>query len=195
MRACAPWFAFAGASALFVLTGNANASPQASATLDVGAAATGADGGVTDHAEFFVGLRGDVLFGRDGPREMGAGPFFAVGTFAFDAIEIGGGVAGLLPVHETFPLVASLGAFVRADTDAGVEPGVAARLFWGSRSYNFHGVYGMSAGVALEFHQTLGASKTSALLVAASLDLGVMTLPIVALVNLLRGPSVSAATW
>ena len=185
--------AFLGAAMPVAWAARAAADPQASATFDVGVAATGSRGDVSDRGELFLGLRGDVILGRQGPRDFGAGPFRAVGSFAVDSIELGGGAAALLPVHETFPLVASVGAAVRADGELGVEPAVLAKVFWGTRSYNFHGAYGMSAGVSCGFHQTLGASKTSALLVAAELDLAVMALPIVALVNLVRGPTAEAA--
>ncbi len=174
--------------------GEVGATPQANAGLTIGGAAVGNDGAFWDHAEFHMGLRGDVMFGRDRPGHFGFGPFVEVGTFALDELQFGGGATLLMPVDNTLPLVASVGAFGRiGDDDFGLEPGLSGALFWGTRSYNFHANYVMSAGLVLGFRQSLGESKESTLMLAAQLDLAVLGLPLVALINLMRGPTAAAA--
>ncbi len=172
----------------------ARAEPQANAGLTIGGAAAGNDGEFWDHAEFHMGLRGDVMFGRGRPGHYGFGPFVEVGTFALDELQFGGGATLLLPVDSTLPLVASVGGFGRiADDDFGLEPGLSAALFWGTRSFNFHANYVMSAGLLVGFRQSLGESKKSSLMLAAQLDLAVLGLPLVMLINLMRGPTAAAA--
>ncbi len=168
----------------------ARAEPQGNASLTLGGAGVGADGEFWDHAEFHLGLRGDVLFGRDQSDDFGAGPYLELGTFAFDELQLGGGGSVLFPIHDSLPLVASVGGFARiGDDDFGVEPGIAGSLFWGSRSYNFHASYVMAMGLLVGYRATFGESRESALLVAAQLDLGLLGVPLVALVNLMRGPT------
>jgi hypothetical protein len=183
--------------ALFALTfvaQRASAEPQANAGLTLGGAAVGQDGEFWDHGEFHMGLRGDVLFGRDDVRDFGAGPFVEVGTFAFDELQFGGGGSLLLPVHESFPLILSAGAFGRiGDDDFGLEPGVSGSLFWGTRSYNFHANYVLSAGILAGYRHSFGDSKETTLLIAAQVDLAIIALPFIMLADTIRGPSADAA--
>lgn len=187
--------AICGASVLAALVVSSvaaelHAEPQLNAGLEVGGAAAGTDGGFFDRPEFLLGLKGDVMFGRSAPWDFGVGPYLEFGTLAFDEIQFGGGASVHLPVHETFPLVASVGPYGRyGDDDFGVEPGVATALFWGSRSYNFHDNYVMALGVSVGYRASFGESAESALLVSAHLDLALLGLPIVALVSWLGGPS------
>lgn len=168
--------------------------PQANASLTLGGAGVGQEGEFWDHPEMHLGVRGDVLLGRDSVGDFGVGPYVEVGTLAFDELQFGGGGSVLLPVNDHFPLVASLGGFGRwADDEYGLEPGVTAALFWGSRSYNFHANYVMTGGLLVGFRQSLGESYESALVIAAQLDLAFMGIPLVALVDLMRGPSEEAA--
>lgn len=172
---------------------SAHADPQGNVGLTIGGGAVGAEGRFWDHAEFHMGLHGDVMFARDDPWDFGVGPYLEIGTFAFDEFQFGGGPTFHIPVHETWPLVASLGAFGRiGDDDFGLEPGLAAGLFWGSRSYNFHGDYIMAAGLSVGFRQVLGESRESTLLVAAHIDLLALGIPFVLLINALRGPTAEA---
>jgi hypothetical protein len=185
-----------GAATLFAMVSGVSdvaAEPQANAGLTLGGAAVGPGGEVWDHAEFHLGLRGDTLFGRDDAFDFGIGPYVELGTMAFDELQFGGGATMLLPIHETLPLVASVGAFGRVgDDDYGMDPGFAGALFWGSRSYNFHANYVMMAGLSVGYRQTFGQADESMLLIAAHLDLAALGLPLVALINLLRGPTAEA---
>jgi hypothetical protein len=170
------------------------AEPQANAALTVGGAGVGSEGAFWDHAEFHIGLRSDVLFGRDATADFGGGPYVEIGTLAFDELQIGGGGSLLFPVHPSLPMIASAGAFGRiGDDDFGFEPGIAGSLFWGSRSYNFHANYVMALGLLVGYRHSFGSSRESALLVSAQIDLAVLGLPFVALAGAARGPSSEAA--
>jgi hypothetical protein len=184
------------ASALVTLVStSARADPQYNAGLVVGGAAAGSDGGFFDRPEFALGLRGDVMLLRDDPWDFGIGPYLEFGTLAFDELQLGAGASFHLPIHETFPLVASLGPYGRYGDDGfGFEPGISGGLFWGSRSYNFHEDYVMAVGLSLGYRVSFGDSKESALIVAAQVDLAMLGLPIVALVNWMRGPTDDAAS-
>jgi hypothetical protein len=175
-------------------SGWAHADPQANASMTLGGAGVGTEGQFWDHPEMHLGARGDVLFGRDGVSDFGAGPYVEVGTLAFDELQFGLGGSVLLPVNDHFPLVASAGGFGRVgDDDYGLEPGICGALFWGSRSYNFHANYVMAGGLLVGFRQSFGESHESALLIAAQLDLAFMGIPLVMLVDWMRGPSPEAA--
>ena len=176
-----------------VVARRAEAEPQGNASLTIGGAAVGDHGRFWGHAAFHLGLRGDVMFLRGKAGDFALGPYVEVGTLAFSEVQLGGGISALLPVTNTFPLVASVGAFGRYGNDGfGPEPGVSGALFWGTRSFNYTANYVMAAGLLVGFRQSLGESKESALLIAAQLDLAAMGLPIVALINLMRGPTAAA---
>ncbi len=173
---------------------SADAEPQANASLTLGGAGVGSEGRFWDGAEFHLGVRSDVLFGRSSGTDFGVGPYVEVGTFAFDQLQFGGGASLLLPVSETFPLVASFGPYGRyQDDEFGLEAGLGGALFWGTRSYNFHENYVMVGGLLVGFRESLGPSHESMLVIAAQADLAFIGLPIVMLIDLMRGPSSEAA--
>jgi hypothetical protein len=179
--------------AIVLGTAAASASPQGSVGLTLGAAGFGEQRAIWDKTLFQLGLHGDVLFGREGNRDFGLGPFVEVQTLGFDDIELGGGASALLPVLENFPLVLSAGAYGRGTGTYGFEPGLTGELFWGSRSYNYHASYVMSAGLLAQFRYGLGDARETAIVVGAQLDLEVLSLPFVFLYQALRGPSPEAA--
>ena len=51
----------------------------------------------------------------------------------------------------------------------------------------------MTVGLSVGYRQTFGQADESALLIAAQLDLAALGLPLVALINVLRGPTAEAA--
>ncbi|EYF03593.1 hypothetical protein [Chondromyces apiculatus] len=171
----------------FTASTAARADPQGTAALTVGLAGVGAERALWDTTVFHLGVRGDVLFLRDGPRDIGLGPYAEVLTHAFDELQLGGGASLLLPVSETMPLVLSAGAYGRSgEARYGFEPGLAASIFWGSRSYNFHSSYGMAGGLLVQGRVGLGSSGESAVVIGAQLDLAILTMPVVLLVNALK---------
>lgn len=172
----------------------ARADPQANAGLTVGLAGRGFDRAVWDRSVFHLGFRGDVLLGRSGNRDFGFGPYGELLTYAFDEFQVGVGASALLPVSDSFPLVVSAGIYGRSGGDPkGLEPGVAAALFWGSRSYNFHAGYVMAGGLLAQMRLGLGELKETTIMLGAQLDLAFMTLPVVMLFNAATGPSPEAA--
>ncbi|AUX48272.1 hypothetical protein SOCE26_098040 [Sorangium cellulosum] len=173
--------------------GPAHAEPQASAGLTVGLAGAGLERRFWDVTLFHAGLRGDVLFGREGNDDFGVGPYAEVLTHAFDEIQLGAGISALAPVLDLFPLVVSTGLYGRWSEDGGpLEPGVTAAVFWGPRSYNFHSSYGMSTGLLAQMRLGLGASRETAVVLAAQLDVTLLGLPFILLVNAIQGPSPEA---
>ncbi len=174
--------------------GTARAEPQASVGVTLGLAGAGLERRLWDTTVFHAGLRGDVLFGRTANDDFGVGPYAEVLTHAFDELQAGAGVAGLVPVLDSFPLVLSAGMYGRWSDDAkAVEPGIAAAAFWGVRSYNFHSRYALSTGLLAQMRLGLGDSRETAVVLAAQVDLALLGLPFVYLFNAMKGPSPEAA--
>lgn len=169
----------------------AAADPQASVGVTVGAAGEGLDHEIwRRRTAFHLGLHGDVLFGRKTTSDFGIGPYAEVMTHAFDEVQFGGGVSGLLPVIDAFPIVLSAGAYGRKGSEGyGLEPGVAGELFWGSRSYNFHSKYMISGGLVGQLRYGLGASHETSIVVAAQIDVLLLAMPVMFLITAARGPS------
>jgi hypothetical protein len=185
---------FAAPAIVMLSSGSARADVQGTAGLTIGAAGTGVDRKIWDRTVFHMGLHADVLFGRSRSTHFGLGPYVELFTNALDEVQFGGGVSGLLPVLDPFPLVLSVGAYGRkGDDDYGVEPGVAAELFWGTRSYNFHSNYVMTAGIIAHMRYGLGPSRETSIIVGAQLDFAALGLPLVFLINAVRGGSKDTA--
>jgi hypothetical protein len=155
--------------------------------LTLGAAGVSKAPDIWSSTRLHLGAHGDVLFGRKSNDDFGIGPFAEVLT-AFNDLQVGGGASALLPVHSYLPLVLSAGGYGRYARADGWEPGVSGQLFWGSRSYNYHGNYVLAGGLRLEFRQGLGASEERSVILAAHLDGQVLALPFVFLYEWIRGP-------
>ncbi|MFO0611339.1 MAG: hypothetical protein U0414_02035 [Polyangiaceae bacterium] len=178
------------AAAVVLPTPGALAEPQVNAGLTVGVAGRGFLREPWEETEFHLGLRGDVLFGRNNERQFGVGPYVEALTDGFDEFQFGGGASLLLPVIDSLPIVASFGAYGRIGAEGfGLEPGIATSLFFGSRSYNFNSNYVMAFGVLPEFRYGLGDSREMTFIVALHLDLAFFSLPIVYLADAIRGGS------
>lgn len=187
-RCVRPWIFCGTIAALSCAATAARAEPQASVGLTIGAAGEGHNPRIWDRTAFHLGLHGDVLFGRRGSSDFGVGPYAEVFTHAFDQIQVGGGVSGLLPVFDAFPLVLSAGGYARKGRDDhGVGPGLAAQLFWGTRSYNFHSPYVLSGGLLAQMRYGLGAARDMSIVIAAQIDVAALALPVILLINAARG--------
>jgi hypothetical protein len=184
--------AAAALAATLACPGLAHAEPQSTAAATLGVAGTGDSHAVWRSTTLHAGLRGDVLFGRSSGRDFGVGPYAELGTVGFRDAELGVGASLLLPVNDTFPVVVSGGVYGRA-AEGSLEPGLAAQLFWGTRSYNFDSSYGMAAGVLVQARYGLGAIGGTAIIVGAQLDLRAASLPFVMLVDAVRGTSNESA--
>jgi hypothetical protein len=171
-------------------TAVATADPQGNAGITIGVAGRGYDRGIWDETVFHLGMRGDVMFARDDVHDFGVGPYLELFTYAFDELQMGGGVSLLLPVIDTFPIVASVGSYARiGEDDFGFEPGIATALFFGSRGYNFTSNYVMAGGLLVQARFGLGDSGETSILLGAHLDTAFLGLPIVFLIDALRGGS------
>lgn len=126
---------------------------------------------------YHLGGRLDVLFLRETPRDMAIGPYVDVASEAFDTLQAGGGAAWLFPAGET-AFVLSSGAFARRSA-FGWEPGMAASLFWGSRSYNYHSAYTLGVGLFVQGHYGFGDGKQADAIAGVQIDLEYFALPFV----------------
>ncbi len=172
--------AFAGCTAA---SSDAFASPEFSVGATTGIALADLRTGPVVPA-FHLGGRADLLFLRNRPLETAFGPYLEFGTIAFETFEFGGGGSWLVPGLD-LPLVVSAGAFARSSV-VGVEPGVVANLFWGSRSYNFHSRYGMAFGLFGEARAGLGASRSMDAVLGVRVDLAALALPFLLAYQALR---------
>lgn len=174
---------------LTVITSRALAEPQTTAAITIGAAGRGAQHKFWQETAFHLGGRGDVLFGRSSVSSFGFGPYAEVLTHSFKEVQFGTGAEVLFPIIDGFPLVVSAGAYGRYAPVVGIEPGVAASMFWGLRSYNHHGPYNMAGGLLAQFRYGLGASGETAIIISAQLDVVALSLPVQFLINAIRGGS------
>jgi len=175
--------------ALRSLPSEARADPQGTLGVTIGAAARGYGDDVFSEPAISLGARGDVLFGREGPSDFGAGPYLEVVTLAFDEAQFGGGLAVLFPILDSAPIVLSAGPYVRAEGLWGAEPGVASSVFWGSRSFNFSSAYVIALGVLAEARVGVGPSRESSFVIGLQLDAAFLGSPLVFLVDAIRGGS------
>ena len=158
------------------------ATPQVTSDLSVGGGARfvpGATPGV-----FSMALRADVLFGPPGPYVPRVGPFVSVRTDDFNDLVPAAGVSFLVPLTSTTPLVLSVGGAV--DLTAPSRAGVLGRLWWGSRSYNYHFAYGLTVGVWVEGRYLPAhgnGTDTADLIAGADFDLEVFSLPFILFYN------------
>lgn len=168
----------------------AAAVPQLTTAMTMG----GGVGNLTDSpsrsAVFHLGAWSDILFLRDKESAVGLGPYVQVATTAFSSLELSAGPTFLVPLGGPV-LQLSAGPNLRLAT-GGPYGGVLGRAFFGSRSYNFHSIYGFAVGGFLEsrvlFGGPPGASAQTDLIVGAQVDFLVLALPVVFAVEAIRGP-------
>ena len=128
-----------------------------------------------------LGIHGDVLIGRDGAGAWGAGPCAEVWT---DWQGWGGGLgaSALVPILEDWPLVGSATVQWR-ELDGTGEPQTTGEIFWGTRSYNYHGAYEMSGGVVVGGRVGFGEMGERAISISLHIDGEVLMLPVVMLIG------------
>jgi len=160
----------------------ARAAPQWNVGLLASGCLLGDRGAAFERAAFCGSARGDLLFLRERTADFGLGPYLALGTTAFEDLRVSGGASALLPLAEDFPLVFSLGALLRNEGDVGVSGSV----FWGLRSYNFHGSYNVAMGLSLSAERTFGDSATNSLALGVQIDGAVLVLPFLLLAGALQ---------
>ena len=171
-----------------LLASRASADPQLTTTANVGVAGHGDRAELWSSTRLAAGLRGELLLGRNKDADFGVGPYVeALTTASFGDVQVGGGASVLVPVHSYLPLVLSAGAYASRREPWGWEPGLAGELFWGSRGYNYHSVYAMSAGLFAGVRYALGESKNVVLLAGARVDLELLAIPFLFLWGTVRG--------
>jgi hypothetical protein len=168
----------------------ARADPQLSTGLTVGAAGKGSRSQLWSSTDLSLGLRGELLLGRNRDAAWGLGPYVEVlTTSGFSDIQAGGGATLLVPIHAYLPLLVSAGGYVGHQNRWGWEPGIAGELFWGSHGHNYHSLYALSGGVFAGGRYALGDSREVTLLVGARIDLELLALPFLLAWGALRGGS------
>lgn len=176
-RLLSTFAAMAVATGATLPAGSVEAHPQITAGATTGVAFTDMRADNGPRFAYHLGARLDLLFLRDGPRDMAIGPYVDVVTAGFDTFEGGGGLAWLVPTGST-AFVLSAGGFARTSR-YGWEPGASGTLFWGARSYNFHSAYAISAGLFAQGRYGLGDGKQADAIVGVQLDLEYLALPFV----------------
>lgn len=162
----------------FSVASVAHAIPQINAGVTIGGGAVVAPSDLTDGI-FHLGLHSDVLFGRDDPRDLGLGPYVELLTADFASLDAGAGLTVLLPIHDTFPLMLSAGGAYSV-REGGDDVVLATRVAWGSRSYNYHAVYGLAAVVFVDVRAGIDSGSVE-IIGGASLDLALLVLPVLGL--------------
>jgi len=166
----------------------AAAEPQLTTALTLGLAGHGDRSALWSATELTTGLRGQLLLGRDKDVAFGVGPYVeALTTASFSDAQLGGGASLLVPVHPYLPIVVSAGGYAGYRAPRGWEPGLAAELFWGSHGYNYHSVYGLSAGIFAGGRYALGDSREVILLAGGRLDLELIAIPFIFIWSAIRG--------
>jgi hypothetical protein len=166
------------AASLIFFARDAAAGPQVSVGVTTGFALTNLRDDSGPRPAFHLGLRGDMLFLRGREKDMAIGPYVETLTERFNSTDFGTGVEWLLPAIPAFPFVLSAGGFVHdAPGFGGYQPGVAATLFFGPRSYNFFSSYGLANGLFVQTRYGFGDAKETDLLFGAQVDLGILALP------------------
>jgi hypothetical protein len=175
------------ACALFsVRATDAFAAPQWNSALVAGIAGAGDGSAAWDKTQFYGGVRGDVLFLRDGPRSPGLGPSLEVATAAFADVRAIAGARALLPLGDLWGVAVEPGGYVRS-SDAGVLAGVSARAWFGIQTYNYHGAYSPRGGLTVGYARDLGGPESHAIVIAAEIDGLILALPFVLLYESFRG--------
>lgn len=154
----------------------AHARVQNSAQTQIGVVGVGREGRAWDATRLNLGARVESIWGREGPRDFGVGPYVEARTASFSYGEYGGGVVALLPVEMTFPLWFGGGGFARREHDRWA-PGFNGFLAWGGRSFNHHSSYAMAYGLLLDARAHRGDTPGFDLVLTATIDLQGLALP------------------
>jgi hypothetical protein len=170
------------AGAFLLLAPIASAAPQWNASLIPGAGLQ-RENSSFDQVVFWGAARGDLLLLRERASDIGLGPYLMLATAAFGDLRASAGASLLLPTNEDFPLVFSAGAFTRDGRAFGLD----SSMFWGLRSYNFHGTYNLAGGVVLGAQHSLGSASETVLTLGVQVDAFVLLIPILLLRGALGG--------
>jgi hypothetical protein len=171
-----------GFGALVLAPRGAAATPQGRGGLRAGVCGAGVEHRLWQSTHPCVGTTGDILFGRERNDDIGVGPFLELSMAGAWDFRFGGGGTLLLPVTADFPLTLSLGAFAHELDSAAL----GASLFFGARSFNFHGSYNLALGVFGSAVVDLGAARATLVTVGVDVDAFFFATPFVLLANAVR---------
>lgn len=105
-----------------------------------------------------LGLRTDVLFGRDSREDFAFGAHAGfVAPDPFHEAQGDLGLSLLLPVTDAWPIVISGGGWLGTGAPAG---GVLGRLFWGVRPHNVFSPYVTTVGLFVETRASLAGANS-----------------------------------
>jgi hypothetical protein len=173
-------------SAMAVTSRPASADPQTSVALTIGGGA--ADLRTSPRPVFHLGGWADILFFRNRESDMALGPYLSVDTAAFDTFHVGGGLSWLLPLGS--PVLIVSGGALAQKSAFGWEPALQTALFFGSRSFNFHSVYGFAIGGFVQGRLGVGGldgTRQADVVGGLQMDVAILGLPFVLLYQGLRG--------
>lgn len=162
-----------------------HAAPEFGTGIAVGVAGTG-EPVAWSKTRFFGAFRGEALFGPERPLALRLGPALEVGTVGFSDARFTAGASVLVPLDEVLVITLTPGAYARVG--GGTTLGVSSRAFFGVHPFNRVGAYGLSAGLLVGLDRDLGATPESALVVALQVDGMALALPVILLVEWIRGP-------
>jgi hypothetical protein len=158
------------------------ADPQVSVSALVGGGARRIP--AAPQAAFQLGLWADLLLLRTRDADMAIGPYVHLDTLAFDTVNLGAGLSWLIPLGSP-TLTLSAGAVAQHSNDW--RPALQLNIFLGSRSYNFHSLYGFSLGGFLQARNSLGAPNEASLTAGLQADLAILSLPFILAYQAMRG--------
>lgn len=159
------------------------ASPEWNAGVITSLCALGEDGAYFDELAWCNALHADLLFGRTKNSHFAVGPYLDLSTRDFDDLRWGGGASVLVPVVEDFPWVVSVGPYANGFENLGLS----TTLFWGLRTYNFHGSYGMAGGLVFGAQHDFGEDRATALFAGLQIDGLWLALPFILGFEWIRG--------
>lgn len=180
---------FAGAAAVVFgalsFCRDAGARAQISSELEAGIVGIGDGQRAWASTRLDLGVRVEALYGREGPRDWGAGPFLHARTPWFHGADYGGGLVVLAPVDPTFPLWFGVGGYERR-LDSAWSPGANAFVAFGSRGFNYHSRYAMTYGLSLDVRSTFGTARSVDVIAALDLDFEGLLIPAMYFLGLVR---------
>jgi hypothetical protein len=132
-----------------------------------------------------LGLRGDVLFGREERDDFAGGLHVGVSLpDPLHEVQGDGGASILVPAIDGAPIVLSVGGFLGSGVARG---GILGRVFWGARAKNDFGTYVATIGIFVEARAALAGADAVDVAIGVHVDGYTLLLPFVVLYESIRG--------
>lgn len=131
-----------------------------------------------------LGLRADLLFGRDAQGELAAGIHAGVHLpDPFHEIQGDLGLSLLVPALDAWPIVLSGGGFVGSGP---ARAGILGRIFWGVRPQNAFSWYVTTIGLFVEARAALAGTDAVDVSAGLHVDGFALLYPFVVLFEMIR---------